>query len=80
MSPFFIPRSAARPIGALSTIHSPVPTPASIMTSVQTTPMPATAVNLANINLADILEENTKALAIREAENNKWINADGTPK
>ena len=80
MSPFFIPRSAARPIGALSTIHSPVPTPASIMTSVQTTPMPVTAVNLANINLADILEENTKALAIREAENNKWINADGTPK
>jgi hypothetical protein len=50
------------------------------MTSDQTTPMPATAVNLANINLADILEENTEALAAREAENNKWINADGTPK
>lgn len=39
-----------------------------------------TAINLDNINLADVLEENTEALAEREAENNKWLNEDGTPK
>jgi len=39
-----------------------------------------TAINLDNINLADVLEENTEALAERETENNKWINADGSPK
>ena len=39
-----------------------------------------TAINLSDINLADVLEENTEALAEREAENNKWTNEDGTPK
>jgi|TARA_R100000030_G_C3203036_1_gene111412 hypothetical protein len=39
-----------------------------------------TAINLSDINLADVLEENTEALAEREAENNKWMNEDGTPK
>ena len=33
-----------------------------------------TAINLSNINLADVLEENTERLAEREAENNKWLN------
>ena len=39
-----------------------------------------TAINLSNINLEDVLEENTERLAAREAENNKWLNEDGTPK
>ena len=39
-----------------------------------------TAINLSNINLEDVLEENTERLAEREAENNKWLNEDGTPK
>lgn len=39
-----------------------------------------TATNLNNINLADVLEENTEALAEREAENNKWMSEDGIPK
>ena len=42
--------------------------------------MTLTAINLDNINLQDILEENTERLAEREAENNKWLNEDGTPK
>ena len=33
-----------------------------------------TAINLSNINLADVREENTERLAEREAENNKWLN------
>ena len=39
-----------------------------------------TAINFDDINLADVLEENTERLAEREAENNKWMNEDGTPK
>ena len=39
-----------------------------------------TAIDLSNINLEDVLEENTERLAEREAENNKWLNEDGTPK
>jgi len=39
-----------------------------------------TAIDLSSINLQDVLEENTDALAEREAENNKWMNEDGTPK
>ena len=39
-----------------------------------------TAINFDDINLKDVLEENTERLAEREAENNKWMNEDGTPK
>ena len=39
-----------------------------------------TAINFDDINLADVLEENTERLAEREAETNKWMNEDGTPK
>ena len=39
-----------------------------------------TEINFDDINLADVLEENTERLAEREAENNKWMNEDGTPK
>ena len=42
--------------------------------------MTLTAIDLSTINLQDVLEENTEALAMREAENNKWLNEDGTPK
>ena len=37
-------------------------------------------INLDHINLNDVLEENTELLAQREADNNKWLNEDGTPK
>ena len=33
-----------------------------------------TAIDLSDINLEDVLEENTQRLAEREAENNKWLN------
>ena len=39
-----------------------------------------TTINLEGIDLNDVLEENTERLAEREAENNKWLNEDGTPK
>ena len=42
--------------------------------------MTLTQINLDHINLEDVLEENTERLAEREAENNKWMNEDGTPK
>ena len=39
-----------------------------------------TAIDLSNINLENVLEENTEILTERESKDNKWLNEDGTPK
>jgi hypothetical protein len=44
------------------------------------TQMTLTATNFDHINLSDVLEENTEMLQNRVSGDNKWLNADGTPK
>ena len=42
--------------------------------------MPSTLINFSQKTFDDIFDENTEMLSLREAEENKWLNADGSPK